>query len=114
MRAASLGIKKRYFLDEEFQETLSKKIYSEQAPIIKREHIYESTGAKYLGEWKGGFRHGYGIMQWQDGAKYEGYWCLGRAYGQGIFTHSKGEVYSGEWRNDKAHGQGTYTHSNGA
>jgi hypothetical protein len=29
MRAASLGVKKRYFLDEEFQETLQKKPYRE-------------------------------------------------------------------------------------
>lgn len=104
MRQASQGVKKKYFLDEEFTETLSRKRYNEKQPLIVRDHVYECTGARYVGEWKGGFRHGNGTMQWQDGATYEGQWCLGRAWGKGRFTHVQGEVYEGDWRNDKAHG----------
>ena len=76
----SMRIKKKYFLDEEFHETLSnKKIYNPSFKIIKKDYVYKTTGSKYSGEWLGGFRHGFGIMQWPDGAKYEGQWELGRA-----------------------------------
>jgi hypothetical protein len=47
IRGMSLNVKKRYFLDDEFGETLSKQPYDEQTPIIVRDHIYESTGSKY-------------------------------------------------------------------
>jgi hypothetical protein len=67
-------VKKKYFLDEEFCETLSKKLFDPDSRLVKKEHIYECTGARYFGEWKGGFRHGFGTMEWQDGAKYEGEW----------------------------------------
>jgi hypothetical protein len=92
-KAASQNVKKRYFLDNEFGETLSEQIYDPNAPIVEKEYVYESTGAKYEGQWKGGFRHGQGTMMWHDGARYEGEWQLGRAWGQGTFTHSKGEIF---------------------
>jgi hypothetical protein len=56
-------VKKRYFLDEEFWETLSKtQLFNEKAKIIKNDYVYKCTGSKYSGEWIGGFRHGKGIM----------------------------------------------------
>ena len=30
------------------------------------------TGAIYNGSWKGGLRHGRGVMTWPDKARYEG------------------------------------------
>ena len=108
-------MKKKYFLEDEFWETLSKtKIYDQKAKLEKREYTYKCSGAKYSGEWKGGFRHGYGVMKWPDNAVYEGEWNLGRAANLGKFTHIKGEIYDGIWYNDKAQGKGTYIHSNGA
>jgi hypothetical protein len=75
-------VKKKYFLDEEFRETVSKmRPYNPKTPLVKKEIVYKCSGAKYLGEWLGGFRHGKGIMQWTDGARYEGQWNLGRACG---------------------------------
>ena len=46
-KAATQNVKKRYFLDNEFGETLSEKPYDQDAPIIEKEHVYESTGAIY-------------------------------------------------------------------
>jgi hypothetical protein len=46
------------------------------AKIIFKEYTYKS-GAKYKGEWLGGFRHGKGTMTWPDSASYEGDWVLG-------------------------------------
>lgn len=62
---------------------------------MKNTHRYKVSGAIYSGEWLGGFRHGNGVMTWDDGARFEGNWILGRAYGKGTFTHTKGEVYDG-------------------
>jgi hypothetical protein len=38
---------------------------------VYKNYTYKS-GANYNGEWKGGFRHGKGTMNYVDGAKYEG------------------------------------------
>eukprot|EP00347_Sterkiella_histriomuscorum_P004958 403358433 len=121
---AQLKIKKKYFLDEEYQETISqtnriniqslKKQQTNTQELTRREYVYKCSGAKYNGQWLYGFRHGKGSMQWLDGARFEGMWNFGKACGQGIFTHTKGEIYEGHWMNDKAHGNGMYVHSNGA
>ncbi len=64
-------LKKKYFLDEEFFETVSKKAkYNFKAKLEKRDYTYKCSGSKYIGEWRGGFRHGQGYMEWSDGAKY--------------------------------------------
>ncbi len=108
-------IKKKYFLEEEFKETIDPNaIYNPMAKAVKKEYTFKCSGARYIGDWVGGFRHGQGTMQWKDGARYEGQWSLGRATGNGVFTHAKGEIYDGQWRYDKAHGYGTYIHTNGA
>lgn len=45
----------RYFTLEEFKETVTDKIWNpNQQPVKKKVHVYKS-GAKYDGEWKGGF-----------------------------------------------------------
>ena len=61
-----------YFKKIESRETLTG-IYEKNAPIKKKKHIYK-TGAVYDGQWKGGLRHGYGIMTWTDNARFEGNW----------------------------------------
>lgn len=73
-------VKKKYFLDEEFRETVSKlRRFNPKGQIANKEYQYKCSGAKYYGEWLGGFRHGKGVMQWADGARYEGEWNLGKA-----------------------------------
>jgi len=43
--------------------------------LVTRKYTYKS-GATYVGSWKGGLRHGHGVMTWPDGAKYDGKWEL--------------------------------------
>lgn len=104
----------KYFGKNEFKETISaQQKFDSGAETEKRTHTYES-GAIYTGEWKGGFRHGHGTMQWTDTAKYEGFWEFGVAQGQGTFTHPNKDVYEGTWYNNKTHGKGVYTNNKGA
>ena len=48
-------------------------IFEKNTPIETRKYTYKS-GAVYNGQWKGGMRHGSGVMKWVDGAYYEGDW----------------------------------------
>lgn len=63
--------------------------------VERRVPIKFKNGVIYSGEWKGDFRHGYGIQVWPDGAKYEGQWENGKASGKGMFVHVDGDVYNG-------------------
>ena len=47
---------------------------------------------RYLGEWKGDRRSGYGIAERTDGLRYEGEWACNRKHGYGvtIFADGKG------------------------
>ena len=83
-----------YFSKGEVHETLSKKTLSPTKHYGC--HNYKQGGF-YIGEWLGGFRHGYGAMVWPDGAKYEGYWSFSRASGFGKFIHVDGEIFNGKW-----------------
>ena len=56
---------------------------------------------RYVGEWKNGFRHGYGIFFYSNGAKYEGMWDQNYKHGFGVFTFQDGEQYIGRFHNDK-------------
>merc|ERR1712157_80860 len=51
------------------------------------------TGAIFTGQWKGGFRDGFGEQTWNDGAKYSGEWRENRAHGKGRFIHVDGDIY---------------------
>ena len=62
----------RYFKNSEAAETLCG-FYDDGDEIETRDYTYK-TGAVYSGQWKGGMRHGWGTMTWDDGAKYEGEW----------------------------------------
>lgn len=67
--------KSKYFNVEESKETLTKNIYNARKPLVTRNYTYKS-GATYSGQWRGGLRHGAGVMTWPDGAKYDGMWVL--------------------------------------
>jgi hypothetical protein len=62
----------KYFKNDESRETL-KGIFKESDKVVFRVHTYK-TGAVYKGQWKGGLRHGHGVMQWPDNARYDGQW----------------------------------------
>lgn len=65
----------KYFKSEENKETISKEPFKEDQVLVSRRHVYK-TGATYVGQWKGGLRHGKGVMTWPDGAVYDGNWNL--------------------------------------
>lgn len=67
-----------------------------------------TTGAVYIGEWKGFLRHGKGKQRWADGAEYAGNWIQNNAAGRGKFTTKEGDIYIGQWLHGMAHGIGKY------
>lgn len=82
-----------YFSKSEIFETLSN---NNRGTKNYGTYTYKQGGI-YIGEWLGGFRHGYGAMVWPDKAKYEGNWSYGRPSGYGKFVHVDKEAYSGAW-----------------
>jgi hypothetical protein len=76
-----MRIKKKYFLDEEFWETIRPDSVFKGSKPVHKEYQYKCSDSLYSGDWVGGFRHGKGTMKWTDGATYEGLWEMGRAYG---------------------------------
>ena len=42
-------------------------------------------GASYVGNYKDGMKHGYGIYHWPDGSVYHGDWVHNAISGQGIY-----------------------------
>ena len=68
---------------------------------------------RYVGEMRGGKRHGQGTYIAGNGALYEGEWHDSNRHGQGIMTWANGDRYEGEWRDGKPHSQGTMTWTSG-
>ena len=60
---------------------MSRQPYRASQPRIKKQPYKYKSGAVYEGEWRGGFRDGFGMQQWPDGAMYEGEWRDGKAHG---------------------------------
>jgi len=59
LKAKQLGSSK-YFTQEEARETVTKKIYNPNQARENRPPYTFQTGAVYSGQWKGGFRDGFG------------------------------------------------------
>ncbi|CAG9313101.1 unnamed protein product [Blepharisma stoltei] len=89
-----------------FSYEYNKETVSPAAGILKRKkkkpYTYDN-GATYKGDWVGGFRDGYGIMNWVDGSKYEGEWSYGYPFGAGTFIYKGEDIYEGEWISPYAH-----------
>jgi len=75
------------------------------------------VGDKYVGDWKGNSRHGFGTQTWVSGDKYEGEWREGKRYGKGTYWVKEGrkvrKQYTGDWRNNSRHGLGILYYVNG-
>ncbi|AGO84412.1 F-box domain containing protein [Pandoravirus salinus] len=71
-----------------------------------RDFVYHDM---YAGEWKEGYRDGFGIMTYGYGEQYEGDWKRGRRYGKGTYTRS-GYVVECEWKDDLREGPMTVTY----
>jgi hypothetical protein len=59
LRSKNIGSSK-YFTYEESKETVTKKRFDPNQKRERRPAYQFKTGAVYTGEWKGGFRDGYG------------------------------------------------------
>jgi len=86
-------------------------------------HKYES-GDVYVGDFKDGQRHGYGIYTSVQGHRYEGEWFADQRHGIGTLTFAtkssdgKGEpkwagTYQGEWHQNLKQGKGVFKYQNG-
>ena len=93
--------------------TFSKVAKDEDADLPFIGPILFPDQSAYDGQWKNGYKHGFGIQVWPDGSKYEGFWEKDVANGQGRLIHPDGDCYIGDWVNNKSHGQGTYIKLNG-
>eukprot|EP00403_Amphidinium_massartii_P012579 CAMPEP_0178416990 /NCGR_PEP_ID=MMETSP0689_2-20121128/24347_1 /TAXON_ID=160604 /ORGANISM="Amphidinium massartii, Strain CS-259" /LENGTH=380 /DNA_ID=CAMNT_0020038349 /DNA_START=164 /DNA_END=1304 /DNA_ORIENTATION=+ len=108
--------------DERFQPVLGSAGYpikvvhpqSDSADLEERPETIVEGGAKYVGQWKGSVRHGYGVITQPDGSRYEGVFHEGQAHGEGKFVASNGNRYEGQWVGNRAHGEGTYNHNDGS
>lgn len=93
-------------IDEEYGEEVGsgakpKAGRDQSEQLEKRPEHSLANGAKYLGQWLGKERHGYGVQTWKDGSKYEGEWAHDKANGHGTLYHADGDIYTGNWKNGK-------------
>ena len=65
-----------------------------------------SSGHSYTGMFKGGVRHGEGVLLMPGGRKIVGIWENNEII-KGTYTEPDGTVYEGHWRHRERNGQGT-------
>ena len=69
--------------------------------------LIDSSGNKYIGEWKNDLFHGKGILISINGDFYQGNFISGRIEGNGIYYSSKNKYnYTGDFYNNKFDGKG--------
>ena len=70
------------------------------------------NGAKYVGSWLNGARHGEGVQHFaSDSAahKYVGTWKVNKFDGKGTLLKRDGSKYVGQFKDDRFDGHGVYT-----
>ena len=65
-----------------------------------------SNGGKYIGEFKDGNLHGYGIYKVFNGDEYIGEYNQNKKQGKGTYIWLDGDKYIGDWKNGKMSGKG--------
>ncbi|HHC80379.1 MAG TPA: hypothetical protein ENK46_10895 [Flavobacteriia bacterium] len=68
---------------------------------------------KYVGQWKGGLRHGQGKYTWNNGDTYQGAWVDDKRHGQGTYIWHDGSKYKGNYSHGIRSGYGIYYYTNG-
>ena len=63
--------------------------------------MFDQGHGTYLGGWKKGMYHGYGIYVTSSGVSYQGSWWSGSMHGIGTFTWPSGQKFEGEFDQDK-------------
>jgi hypothetical protein len=62
----------------------------------------------YVGDYRDGYRHGRGTMEYMDGNIYEGQWKHGQPSGSGTYTEiDTGAKYVGQWKDGQQSGSGS-------
>jgi len=71
--------------------------------------LYPTPDRFYIGDWKGGRRHGWGYAKGyvQKGDSYVGEWYGDKLNGQGTYVYGNGDSYVGAFRNSEFQGTGT-------
>ena len=59
---------------------------------------YPSSSSRYVGEFKGGKREGFGYLYLPNDGNYTGYWKNNRYDGEGIRLTGDGKVEQGIWK----------------
>ena len=72
-----------------------------------------SSGGRYVGEYRNGQRNGRGTYSFADRGKYVGEFKDDQPNGQGVYTYAEGSKYVGEFKDGRPNGQGTATYANG-
>jgi hypothetical protein len=70
-------------------------------------------GDSYSGQWRFGFKHGFGKYSWGNGRSYSGGWREDMMHGHGTYTFENGDSYTGAWECDVQTGVGTYRWADG-
>jgi len=68
---------------------------------------------QYVGEFRGGERHGMGRFEYSNGNRYVGSWDRDKKAGFGMLAWTNKDIYTGEWENNKMCGYGCFRFSNG-
>ena len=90
--------KEAFMLEEKKREeaiAFEEKEKAEAAALESATHYY-NNGAKYVGDWKNGKRHGKGTYYWRSGDKYIGNYKNGKMHGKGTYYYSNGDKYVGD------------------
>ena len=75
--------------------------------------LYFSNGNKYIGQWANHYREGEGKMVYTTGDVYTGQFKRSRFQGYGKMVFADGERYEGQWKNDIQNGKGVYWYKDG-
>ncbi|XP_027345968.1 phosphatidylinositol 4-phosphate 5-kinase 7-like isoform X2 [Abrus precatorius] len=71
------------------------------------------SGAKYEGEFSGGYLHGHGTFTRSNGCTYTGGWRMDAHHGIGRKEYSNSDIYEGLWKEGIREGCGRYSWKNG-
>jgi hypothetical protein len=82
-------------------------------PNGQGELLLESPHIHYIGQFKNGYRHGFGKIELKNGVTYEGEFDYGLRHGFGKEILPNNYTYEGEWKNRAKVGQGIMTWPDG-
>jgi hypothetical protein len=85
----------------------------EHVPAAAPQRIDYPSGEYYIGEVKGGKKHGQGEYHYSDGEWYKGEFRDDELNGQGEYHSSDGDWFKGEFKDGVLNGQGEYYDSDG-